>query len=178
MGTDLFEGVFMVSSQLRNDAIIGCQFFKEYGICINLSKGSISYVRDDVVIEQAFVTKARLQSVKGNDRGETKEVILQNDPSTVQRPQTQSADCEDPVLIRAANSCSIPTPDQTIAGQERALDLQDGSSSSFMCLSRTIEESKGSVSLDYGAECDQLSGVFKLPDTGISDVLSIQSRGC
>jgi hypothetical protein len=138
----------MVSSQLRNDAIIGCQYLKEYGICINFSKGSISYVRDDVVIEQAFVTKARLQSVKGNDRDETREVIPQNN---------LSADCEDPVLTRAANSYSIPTPDQTIAGQERGLDLQEGSSSSFMSLSRTIEESRGNVSLDYGAECDHLS---------------------
>jgi hypothetical protein len=139
MGTDLFEGVFTGASQLRNDAIIGCQFLKEYGICINFSKGSISYVRDDVLIEQAFITKARLQSINCNDRGDTKEVILQNNPSTIQQPQTLSADCVDPVLTRAANSCFIPTPDQTIAGQKRGLDLQDGSYSSFMSPSRTIE---------------------------------------
>jgi hypothetical protein len=38
MGNDCFESVFMVSSQLKNEAIIGCQFLKEYGICINFDK--------------------------------------------------------------------------------------------------------------------------------------------
>jgi hypothetical protein len=41
MGYDLFESVFMVSSQLRNDTIIGCNFLVEYGISIDFSK---SYV--------------------------------------------------------------------------------------------------------------------------------------
>jgi hypothetical protein len=42
---------------------------------------------------------------------------------------------------------------------------------------RIIEESEGSVSLDYGAKCNHLSAVCEFPGTGISDVLSIQSQG-
>jgi hypothetical protein len=43
---DEFEGVFMISSQLNNDAIIGCQLLKEYGIDIHFGKGTIGYTRD------------------------------------------------------------------------------------------------------------------------------------
>jgi hypothetical protein len=39
-GNDLFESVFIISSQLTNEAIIGCQFLKEYGISINFGKGT------------------------------------------------------------------------------------------------------------------------------------------
>jgi hypothetical protein len=46
IGEDDFEGVFMMSPQLANEDIIGCQMLKEYGININVERGSISYVRD------------------------------------------------------------------------------------------------------------------------------------
>jgi hypothetical protein len=61
VGVDRFECVFMVSSQLRNEAIIGCQFLKEYGICIDFIKGSISYVRYGVLKEHEFTTMIRLE---------------------------------------------------------------------------------------------------------------------
>jgi hypothetical protein len=35
IGEDDFEGVFMISPQLANEAIIGCQLLKEYGTNIN-----------------------------------------------------------------------------------------------------------------------------------------------
>jgi hypothetical protein len=34
VGSDAFESVFMVSSQLTNEAIIGCQYLKVYGVII------------------------------------------------------------------------------------------------------------------------------------------------
>jgi predicted aspartyl protease len=42
IGADRFEQVFLVSSQLKNDVIIGCQFLKEFGVCIDFYKGAIS----------------------------------------------------------------------------------------------------------------------------------------
>jgi predicted aspartyl protease len=95
VGVDRFECVFMVSSQLRNDAIIGCQFLKQYGIFIDFSKGSISYVREGVLKEHEFTTMTRLQSVTSNDYGEVREIILPNTHSTVQRTQSFSANCDD-----------------------------------------------------------------------------------
>jgi hypothetical protein len=44
VGNELFESVFMVSSQLTNEAIISCQFLKEYGVGINFDRGAFSYV--------------------------------------------------------------------------------------------------------------------------------------
>jgi hypothetical protein len=86
MENDLFESVFLISFQLKNDAIIGCQFLKEYGICINFSKGSVSYVRGDVMKEHAFVNRDSVQSARSNDRGQARERILQNNPSAGQTP--------------------------------------------------------------------------------------------
>jgi hypothetical protein len=44
VGNYRFESVFMVSSQLTNESIIGCQFLKEYGVSINFDRGTFSYV--------------------------------------------------------------------------------------------------------------------------------------
>jgi predicted aspartyl protease len=43
---DTFESVFLISPQLSNQAIIGCQTLKEYGIRLDFKRESISYVRD------------------------------------------------------------------------------------------------------------------------------------
>jgi hypothetical protein len=48
IGEDKFEGVFMISPQLTNDAIIGCQLLNEYEINIQFGKGTISYLRDGI----------------------------------------------------------------------------------------------------------------------------------
>jgi hypothetical protein len=42
---DEFEGVFIISPQLNNEVIIGCQILKEYGIEIHFRKGTIGYTR-------------------------------------------------------------------------------------------------------------------------------------
>jgi predicted aspartyl protease len=62
-----FEGVFMISSQLVNDAIIGCQLLKEYGININFGRGTIGYVRNGIYkllnFEKTFlVTRNQIQT--------------------------------------------------------------------------------------------------------------------
>jgi hypothetical protein len=44
VGNDLFESVFMVSFQLTSEAIIGCQFLKEYDVSINFDRGTFIYV--------------------------------------------------------------------------------------------------------------------------------------
>jgi hypothetical protein len=56
VGHDSFESVFLISSQLTNEAIIGCQFLMEYGVRINFDSGTFSYVRKGTLKEQAFRT--------------------------------------------------------------------------------------------------------------------------
>jgi hypothetical protein len=42
IGEGKFEGVFMVSPQLTNDVILGCQFLEEYTVSIDLKKGKFN----------------------------------------------------------------------------------------------------------------------------------------
>jgi hypothetical protein len=58
IGHDVFEAVFMISAQLANDAIIGCQFLKEYGFRINFDSETFTYVIEGTSREQTFAPKA------------------------------------------------------------------------------------------------------------------------
>jgi hypothetical protein len=78
MGGDSFEGVFMIASQLSNDAIIGCQFLQDYGICIDFNKGVISYVKNGIEKGQTFVTEARMSG----ERSDCKPARGENIPDT------------------------------------------------------------------------------------------------
>jgi hypothetical protein len=60
IGEDTFEGVFMVSSQLNNDAIIGCQLLKEYDITLHFGKNTISYIKEGLY-RHKFGTRQRKQ---------------------------------------------------------------------------------------------------------------------
>jgi hypothetical protein len=73
VGNDLYESVFMVSSQLMNKAIIGCQFLKDYGVSINFDRGTFSYVRGTVLRENSFTTKVGLKKVISDDRRVTED---------------------------------------------------------------------------------------------------------
>jgi hypothetical protein len=52
--TEEFEANFFISPQLVNEAILGCQFIKNYGINLNFERGSFSYFRDNVEKEHLF----------------------------------------------------------------------------------------------------------------------------
>jgi hypothetical protein len=114
-GNDLFESVFMVSSHLTNKAIIGCQFLKEYGVSINFKRGTFSYVRGAELREHSFVTNVGLKKVISDDQRVIGVPFRQNNPSRSHRPQPFSADCECNFPTRVVNSCSDPTPHQTVA---------------------------------------------------------------
>jgi hypothetical protein len=50
----VFEANFFISPQLVNDAILGCQFMKDYGINLNFDKGNFSYFKGNEVKEHTF----------------------------------------------------------------------------------------------------------------------------
>ena len=176
MGDDLFECIFLISSQLKNEAIIGCQFLRDYGININFCRGSIGYVRGDVQKEHAFLSEAGIRNSRSDDLGQAREIFLQNNPPAGQQPHNPSADCGNPIASRAAHSCSVPTAHQTVRVGRKG-SLKSGKSNCVVSPERTIMKSKGRVTLDYGAECDQLSSVGSLPDTGISEEIDVESQG-
>jgi hypothetical protein len=141
---------------LRNEAIIGCQFLREYGIIINFNKGTFSYVRGTELREHSFTTNVGLRKVISDDRRETENLFRKNNPSGGQRPEPLSADCESNFPTRAVHSCSNPTPHQTV--QEGTLeDKGEGEDIQVICETqcRSKEEVKGSSSLHKGTESDQ-----------------------
>jgi hypothetical protein len=106
VGEVVFENVFMISPQLTNEAIIGCQFLKEYCIRINFDSGIISYVQEGIMREQAFAAKAECPAVRRNERGVTGESPYPNHSSSGQRPTNPSADPERTFPLGAVHSCS------------------------------------------------------------------------
>jgi hypothetical protein len=130
-----------------------------------------------VLREQEFATKARLQNVISDDRSGTRESFLQNNPSTVQRPQPRSADCTTTIPTRTVHSCSNPTPLQTVAaGIAPGRESRAGSPIISKTQCRAKEGSEGRVSLIYGAECDQINDKIKSRVINRTEDLNIQSE--
>jgi hypothetical protein len=109
IGEELFEGVFLISPQLINSAIIGCQFLKEYGITINFERESISYSRDGSIKEHRFSQQPGCQEVRSDDRTSGRNPVCP--PSPGQKPFTQSADSNSPTPSTVGQySCEVHTP--------------------------------------------------------------------
>jgi hypothetical protein len=91
IGEDPFESVFLISSQLANEAIIGCQLLKEYGVSLDFGRGIVSYVRGDELKEYPFPLREQVDAVK---RGDTRETERSNHlfQSPGQRPRNLPAD--------------------------------------------------------------------------------------
>jgi hypothetical protein len=168
MGSDLFESVFMVCSQLRNDAIISCQFLIEYGIRINFNKNVISYVHNDIIREQAFLTEVRSHSEGKGSSKQTREVILPHPPPTGSRTPRYTADCEGQTLTGAVHSCSIPNRYTGEAAREsERMCLESGHFNSFQFPCGIRNDSEGSKSLQHVANCDHFESLVELPDTDV-----------
>jgi hypothetical protein len=117
VGNDLFESVFLISSQLTNEAIIGCQLLKEYGISINFGRGTFSYVRGGVLREYTFAAQDKLQEVAGDDQKGTRNSVCPDTPYPGQRTLFP-ADIEN-IPARAVNSCFTPSQTETEGCLER-----------------------------------------------------------
>ena len=90
IGSDIFEGVFMISPQLTSEAIIGCQLLKEYGTNINFERGTISYAREGCFREQLFDQQLGSE-VRSDDRSSEENPVRKSSP-TDQRPYNTRAD--------------------------------------------------------------------------------------
>jgi hypothetical protein len=167
VGKDLFESVFMIFSQLTNDAIIGCQFFREYGIVIDFHKGTFSYVPGTQLREHLFSSKDEPRNVRRKDQSETENLSPLNNPSRVQGPPPLPV-CESNIPTRTVNSCSNPTPHHTVgAGSLRNTNKYQGEgvrqvplNAETHCRSKEGEESVDNRSLNHGTESDRFIGKF------------------
>jgi hypothetical protein len=124
IGTDRFEQVFLVSSQLKNDMIIGCQFLQEFGVCIDFCKGAISYVRHGVQKEHEFVTSVELHSALDNGFGQAKAEV----PS---KPHTLLVECSDLIPKEAVYDYPNPSHSHTRAVVETGRNSEDCSSNFY-----------------------------------------------
>jgi hypothetical protein len=115
----VFETVVMISAQLANDAIIGCQFLKEYGFRINFDSETFTYVREGISREQTFAPKAGSSKACSDDRRVIWELTYTKPPYAGQQPSDQTADrATPPSPPRAADSCKGFPTYPTIQGRE------------------------------------------------------------
>jgi hypothetical protein len=54
LGEDEFETHFLISPQLINEAILGCQFMRDCGIGLNFETEKLTYVIGNQIIERPF----------------------------------------------------------------------------------------------------------------------------
>ncbi|PNF41871.1 hypothetical protein B7P43_G15753, partial [Cryptotermes secundus] len=177
IGTDRFEHVFMVSSQLKEDAIVGCQFLKEFGVCIDFSKGAICYVCNGVLREHEFVTRFKTHSVTGEGCDKVKAIVLSKTPSTTQQPQTQITECDDLIPTEAVTNCVDPSYSQAraVVKDDKRIN-EDASLSLSMLCGKTLSSSGGDYKLElHGAISDYIIDVGA-PDIEISERFNAQSR--
>jgi hypothetical protein len=154
VGRDIFEGVFMISSQLTSEAIIGCQLLKEYGISINFERGSISYDREGCFREQLF--EHQLGSEERSDGRSSEENPVRNPSPTGQRPDDTTADRNYPTPSTPVLSSQTSTQPRT----ERA-DIspeREGSASGPIRVEgyfSSFDEEEGISTLINGTESDR-----------------------
>jgi hypothetical protein len=99
IGNDLFEGVFMITPRLTNEAIIGCNLLKEYGFNINFATESFSYTREGELREHLFSQRPGLQKVQSDDRSLAEDPFRKQPTPRVQRPFPKPADGQPEIPI-------------------------------------------------------------------------------
>jgi hypothetical protein len=174
---------------------IGCQFLKEYGICMDFNKGAISYIRHGILKQHEFVTTVNSQSTSNS--GKAKADFHSEPPSTTQPTRTPSADCVDLISKGSLKDYPYPSHSQTRAVVEAGRKSEDCSSVFFMFPERTLRSSGEDCSLElqgaasylrspgedsslglYGSASDHFCKVEKvMPDAEVSEEVSSQSRG-
>jgi hypothetical protein len=75
IGEDLFEGVFLISSQLVSEAILGGQLLKEYGLNLDFERDIVSYVREGAVTTYPFSSEKQVVRSESSDIRETKKSV-------------------------------------------------------------------------------------------------------
>jgi hypothetical protein len=122
VGNDLFEGVFMITPHLANEAIIGCQLLKEYGISLNFAKENYSYAREGELRELLFNQRSGLQKVANNDRRSAEDPFRTHPTFRGQRPYSRPGD----------GSSQIFTPQQAKTAGTKAGEVKEAGSPSYI----------------------------------------------
>jgi hypothetical protein len=123
----VFETIFLISPQLNNDAILGCQFLREHGVSINFSSETFEYVRNGVTRERVFAPKATMQGACSNDSGGVIERRHPEGTSTGPQIHPTPVDCgESPSRSKAADSCNGSLNPPTVSGREASHRLRHG----------------------------------------------------
>jgi hypothetical protein len=128
VGTEMIETNFFVSPQLTNDAILGCQFMKDYGINLNVETGSFSYFRNNEVEEYSFCQTAGSVKV-GSGELRDEEATVPTSDRTGQHPTITTADCPFPVTLAKTRDLQVPlSPQPQLTGGYLSDDVTDKAS--------------------------------------------------
>jgi hypothetical protein len=144
IGNDLFEGVFMITPQLNNEAIIGCNLLKEYGFNINFARESFSYIREGELREHLFSQRPGLQKVQSDDRSLAEDPFRKHPTPRVQRHFPKPADGQP----------EIPIPQQAETAGRLVREVKETGSLKFTGADSRDIEGRGDSTLGKGAESD------------------------
>lgn len=108
VGEDLFEVNFFITPQLVNDAILGYQLMKEYGIILNCEKESFIFFREGILREHLFnQSTGPLEVGRGEQYSEKTDILTHT--HTGQYPTTTLADCKPFVSLLETHELPDPT---------------------------------------------------------------------
>jgi hypothetical protein len=114
----VFETILLISPQLNNDAIFGCQFLREHGGTIDFNSEKFTYVCDGTTGEQTFAPGATLHGAC-NASGEFKESGNIRPTKAGHRPYSQTAEGANPSPRSIAVAyCNGSVPHPTIYGRK------------------------------------------------------------
>jgi hypothetical protein len=178
IGKDSFESVFMVSPQLANDAILGCQFLGEYGITIDFKKSNICYVRGDKLREYSYNQRSAIRCDRSEDRGTEGE-----------HPHPSLIPGQGPAYTAGLTKPTPLTPDPKSCGTLSREAVEVGSKVSKNCCAANLTEFYGEADEVYvdlgqspyvrGTESDPIMRIEVKSDEGElkEEVLVSQSTG-
>jgi hypothetical protein len=111
IGDEKFEVVFLLSPKLANEAILGCEFLKEYGIRLDFRKENLCYVREGSLRCHSFMQGATEGSVCMSTLSPSCDQPCPGQrplsSAVITRPTFQSKPCTKPLHSQATGTESL-----------------------------------------------------------------------
>jgi hypothetical protein len=167
MGDDQFEVVFLLSPELTNEAILGCEFLKEYGLSLDFRKGDVCYEKEGKWRCHSFIPVADEGSVCAST------LNISCDPTRPSQRPLSPAGSTDPIF---------PHTYSPVTGRAGGPKMLGHTSASDRCQVLTIRRSQNKEGIIddiraiepalIGAKSDQSN------DEEVAEVLAVSSRNC
>jgi hypothetical protein len=141
IGGDVFESVFLITPQLTNQAILGHQFAREYGIIMNFRNNSFSYARDGKTREVSFSQRQDL--IEQHDETRVCEGALVGDESEIYDELITTRDSQYDGILCGKKEDEY---DELIAARDDELiATKDSQYNGILCTTKKEEKATGLI---------------------------------